>query len=641
MYKFMQKNKKKMLAIFGVFLMIVFILPTTVGQNQGSDPVVGTVFGDVELRLSREQYARQQWQFLLRVPEPFMNDPMQPMLLVQRLGDIAVSEIQAQPELYALLLAEADYRNVRIGEDQVTDLINLFGTSNPSSPMREPIARDAIRNFLRVQRMFERVASVIKVSEPMSRNALAQVQEISANVVEVPALDFVASVPQPTQEEIQAHFERFKNVDPRASDFKENPLGFGYRYPNRVKLQYLAISYEDVRKSVLASRDDHRWNVDSYRYYMENPQQFPTTQASTQPTTRPFEEVAEEIKRRITDQETAQKMQRISDRIHAAMQGDYDTFVHATPAGEGQGSAPASTLGAPYNSFEYLQKLAEVIQKEFGVLPSIVQLSDAFHGEMELRGLSGIGLAYMQGRPDISFAEYAIGLAAPFADESEQERPELLMLYEPSRMLPDYEGNRYFFRLIDTEKAHSAGSLEEVATKVEQDVRLKAAYAMAQDAAKKIYESAKSSGSLQSAANEAGRKMVSTGQFRRSVEAVLEFPVGLSAESRTRFIEEAFSLLNVATAESPHPAKLVELPRAARVTVVELDQVTAPWTADQVSLYQYIAHQQLGYGPARRLLQEQWYSYDNVVARTQFEPSDEVAPSAPAKRPATPRPPMF
>ena len=48
MYRFIQKNNKKFLAVFAAFLMIVFILPSTMDQMGGpADPVLATIGDDV------------------------------------------------------------------------------------------------------------------------------------------------------------------------------------------------------------------------------------------------------------------------------------------------------------------------------------------------------------------------------------------------------------------------------------------------------------------------------------------------------------------------------------------------------------------------------------------------------------------
>ena len=69
MYRFIQKNKKKFLAIFGVLLMIVFILPAGLDQfaGGGRDPVLAKL-GDDEIHASEFQAAEQDWRLLNELP---------------------------------------------------------------------------------------------------------------------------------------------------------------------------------------------------------------------------------------------------------------------------------------------------------------------------------------------------------------------------------------------------------------------------------------------------------------------------------------------------------------------------------------------------------------------------------------------
>lgn len=66
MYKFIKKNQKKMLAIFGVLLMIVFIIPPALTGNQSSDDVVVGRIGDEEIRRRDVAQAKAELQTLRR-----------------------------------------------------------------------------------------------------------------------------------------------------------------------------------------------------------------------------------------------------------------------------------------------------------------------------------------------------------------------------------------------------------------------------------------------------------------------------------------------------------------------------------------------------------------------------------------------
>src|SRR5688500_7803220 len=83
-----------------------------------------------------------------------------------------------------------------------------------------------------------------------------------------------------TAEQLNAHFDKY--ADTVAGDASDaNPFAFGYKYPDRVKLQYVAITRADVRKVVEASKTAYDWEVEARKYHRQNQAEFkpdPTTQ---------------------------------------------------------------------------------------------------------------------------------------------------------------------------------------------------------------------------------------------------------------------------------------------------------------------------------------------------------------------------
>src|SRR5436305_1287416 len=83
----------------------------------------------------------------------------------------------------------------------------------------------------------------------------------------------VRSTPTPTPEQLNEQFNRYRNalpaefetqpemnpLDPQSSEAWKarqaaDPFGFGYKYPDRVKLQYISISRDEVRKGIRAAQ---------------------------------------------------------------------------------------------------------------------------------------------------------------------------------------------------------------------------------------------------------------------------------------------------------------------------------------------------------------------------------------------------
>jgi len=67
--------------------------------------------------------------------------------------------------------------------------------------------------------------------------------------VSFPASVFVDQQPEPTADAVKEQFNKYKNnADGDISD--ENPYGFGYRFDDMVQVEYIAVKFDDVAKTV-------------------------------------------------------------------------------------------------------------------------------------------------------------------------------------------------------------------------------------------------------------------------------------------------------------------------------------------------------------------------------------------------------
>ncbi|HEV2292823.1 MAG TPA: SurA N-terminal domain-containing protein [Tepidisphaeraceae bacterium] len=685
MYRFMQKNKKKLLAVFAAFLMIVFILPAGLDQfgGGGRDPVLAKL-GDEEIHASEFQQAEQEWRMLseLRAGGPRSQFGAQ-LPFAYRLGwDPATSEmdlftqgapplpvraITGNPRLYLLLQREAQRMGIAISDDRANEvLVNELAGAIPPDKQSADRLRRAIANFLAVQVAFDRGSSVIKVSDPAVQHELARrTQNVTVNVSSFPAAEYAEKVPAPTTQQLQAHFQKYKDVSP-VVDPKENPFGFGYRYPNRATLQYISVPRENVRKMVEASRTDYEWEVEASKYYLQNQSQFPTTQgsqpatgpATTQstttasaqsttqakgPTTRPFEEVRDDAKARIVVPEVERRAAEIQSRIAAIMAADYQAFRSAVPepsAGSTQPTkaAPNSSQGVPYNSYEYLQRLAQTIQRDFNVLPTVAAYDDQLRTQEELAALPLIGAA-MADETNQPFAQYITTAAQPFLPEDQRDSSGALPLLAPSRPLRDPANNAYIVRLTAADPAHAPATLAEVEEAVRADVIAAAAFEQARSDAAKLLEQAKQTG-LRQAAQSGQRNVLTVGPFPFDIRGKLP---GLELEnddSTARFAEGAFDLLATpAPREGAKPVGLIELPNEGKVYVAELADVhqrpqmamfggDTPGKEIERGLLQEL----------RRVFEMHWFNFEDIKQRLNYVATEAARDEREPQAPRTPLP---
>jgi hypothetical protein len=108
---------------------------------------------------------------------------------------------------------------------------------------------------------------------------------------------FAETEDEPTEQEILAHFDRHKKFF-AGSVSEENPYGFGYKLPNRVRLEYITVKLDDVSEAVTPPTPE-----EAEEYYQRYRDRF-TEQVLSDPNdansplterTKSFGEVASEI----------------------------------------------------------------------------------------------------------------------------------------------------------------------------------------------------------------------------------------------------------------------------------------------------------------------------------------------------------
>lgn len=649
MTNFFRRNQKKLLAIFAAGLMVVFILPGTCGQNAGRriDPVVAYA-GDEKIYASEIGNLRADWEFLKRIPTlaprvavMFGRSPFQSLPFTYRLGVLATI-IDQHPELFFLMHKEAQKEGIKVAPERVDTVLRgeLNISPNISADDSERLRR-ALTHFLAVESLVERVTSNVKISEPVVTRQLAdRAQEVSLNLVEFTADSFKSATTAPTEEDLQAHFRKYADVAPGTPSTQPSALPFGYRYPNRVKLQYLTLDAKQVKEAVRKSKSSYDWEVAAQRYYQSHLKDFPVTQpvttqatqpataSATRPTTRPFSDVREQVMERVMEPDVAALTDKIRTALSQRLNSDFAKYEAQHPTigpSSAPATAPASTQATGFASFGYLEQLAADIQKEFGVLPAVTSKADQWLTADDLSNLPGIGSARKTtGRETL--ANYILQASEAFMPIPTKADPAArLSLFEPSQPLEDLDGNLYFFRLTDAQAAHPPQSLAEVRQQVESDVRNGRAYAKALEEAKKVLEAAKTSG-LDPAAATVGRNVIATGSIDRfggfglGPTTIPNYPT--EPAGRQEIVEQAYKLLSEATPESRHPRAIIELPQEKKVLVAELRDVTSRLQADRAYATRLGVARQMEFTQAQDLAAE-YFTPDAVKARLGYRPLDE------------------
>lgn len=650
MYKIMEKHSKKLMAIFAALLMIVFIIPNNNRSNRSpSDIEVGQI-GSQTITADQLKFASQEWNTLMQTAfievgaNPQTGQPeLAPLAILldpyhnRETEDFIIGQINKHPVMFLLLLREAQRNGVSVSNESLSGLLSVVQVQLSDRRVQYQDVKDdetgdfvrqAAHDLLMIQNAYKQSQDMIKISRPLLDNQLARtVQQIKLEMVEFDGKEFANKVPAPTTQQLTDQFNRYADHLPGVVDPKTDPAGYGYKYPNRVKLAYIEIPRAELRKAVLASQTNDQWQVDEWRYYKHHISEFPATAPASQPTskptdaftlgkqatTRPFNEVQSDVLNDLVDPQADQLAQQIESKIALQMRDDWNAYHNAVTATPPT-TAPASSTGVPYDSPDYLSKLAAQVQSDFKVIPTVVNLSQKFLDATELENLSGIGKSTVTlgNNGEAPFAPYAIQTAAPFAQASAQQSDNLLQLLEPSRPLKN-DDDTYIFRLTAVDPAHKPATLAEVQPQVEKDVRDAAAYAMAQATAKSTLAAAQST-TISAAAVKASKTVSDTGYFTLRLGYGATPPV--SQNARGVFLKQAFDLLGVA-ATGKKPIELIDVPQDQKVFVAQLVNVQRIPELAGVDVEPDAAA-----GITEDLSQVlffQWYNYDAIRQRMDYK----------------------
>jgi hypothetical protein len=649
---FFKKHQKKILAVFSVGLMVAFAAESGTGGGGGSrtDPVVGKMNG-APVHASELEQASQEWRAMQRyhlgpiiyeilavpTPDAQMDGSTWHQSLQQ--ARLIENEIDNNGDLFFLLAREA--RNAGVRPD--TELLQAILTHvAPMLPQDDDqtysVVRAGLTDLLLIRANFEQVASNVKVSQPLAQRLLAtQAQTITLNVVPLPLTDFSHKTPAPTTQQVQAQFEKFSNVDPGVSDLKSNPFGFGYRLPERVKLQYFEISRDAAEKIVQARKTPYDWDVAAHLYYYQHPEDFATTEpSSTQPvassttaptsapSAKPFDQVHAEALQHVQGPLVDKLVADVQNKITSSLQTDWQLYTRNTsrPSSSATSGPSAPSFRENYPSYTYLRQLADAVQAQFGLKVDVNEESRDYLSAKDLAALPGIGEASdnpssANGR---DFAAIAMQQADAYLKQTDKNTPTARAnLMKPSVPLEDGSHNIYIFRLTDARPAEPPPSAKDVAGQIDADLRTAGEYKLAKDAAQQLLSSAQT-GTLASAAMATGRSVIATEPLSGN-SFFIAAGLSLTPQATQSFINQAQQLLSHYDPKTnAHPMELIEIPSDGKIFVAQLSHISAKWTDQNFFATSLLAAAQVR-SQLLLALQGNWFANAAVVQRAGYTPA--------------------
>jgi len=595
MLKFFRKYNKYILAIGGAFLMVAFLVgPTVTSLMPGPASMeVGHIDGEGITR-GELQSAGAEMSILARINPILLNlaltgerDSLQWVLLTREAREMG---LDASDSEINMLLALFEI-------DPVTD-VNNMAREMGVAPV---FVRQALRHWLMLQHhreltwglghltlderlqylqqammaqqygAFQFVNTLYAASLGRPRISPELVNRLvydnssvaeAAYVLVDPLLAF-SELPEPSDAQVREMFEKYQEDLPGTSE----PFGFGYKRPDRVKVEYLRVPYNQVREGVTVDE------ADALTYYEENKSEFVELPGSApdgravggMPRQQDYSEVRSQIIETLKDIE-AERQTDIMVKEALAMLIDDAMDV-------AQGKGGYRDVPDDFSPMA-LRAVAEELELKHGIRPVVTPASDDWMTAEDLAALPDIAQAAIPGERPIGFVPYVLS-----ARELEPETDNMLVTLRlqvglPSRPLVGQgltgEGDRYLFRLTDASAEHSPESLDEVREQVTKDTVRKLAYEKLLEDKATWAQRAADEG-LESIATELGTNVYTPPAFPRrqgATRGMLVTPRLPGVGQSEAVVDAAFDI----AANLDNPLAVTSNPDAARTRAVALPE---------------------------------------------------------------------
>jgi hypothetical protein len=625
MIKLIRKNQKIVMVFLGVILMVMFVANMGPQGTSTASPVLRQVATLSGAKITQLQLniAADEWQTLKSLEFVSPNQPTDKptLFVVEVLGQELAGQIEQSQKsgqgspLFFLLTEEARRQGIVVSDEELQSIVtnNVAPSGDPGTEEREHV-ENCVRDCLLIQKLANRADRVIKISKPYQAFTLANMaQELSVNVETIRANTLLGSIPAPTDAEVFAQFDKFSDrpaavAERIPSEYGQagDPLGFGYKIPNRVTVQYIGISFPDAKRAAIASKSTEDWYVAAFGEFKANRAEYDgkpvaTTQpsSSTQPSSgvKALDNLEDDFTLHapiVLSHLYQQQINTFEDSIlrdlNEKLSSGFGTYRDAIAA-----SGNSKNLTGPaadYVSFKFMRDVADSIHDKYGVTPILGNIQQ-FKSESQLADIEGIGSAEVpSANLGVGFPYYAVRLFQPWlsdADKNSRLGALAIAQWQPSNPIADSQSNLYVFRISGSEASHLP-AMSDVKDQVVADCKITAAYAKALQIGKLLFSSADSLGLDTAVGRTKLPPLIVTEPFSPEAiatgraPAVIE-PLILSTDSARELASVSQQLLTTAPTKDNHRQLLAELYADRTVAVIELREAKPAWDADTKPMF--------------------------------------------------------
>ncbi|NOT02113.1 MAG: hypothetical protein HOP29_15985 [Phycisphaerales bacterium] len=584
MMKFFRKYNRQLLAVFMALLLLVWLggsaLTTMLSAKPQEFVRATSKAGDIkqidfdiaEFETERLRDVGLNWQ------HPWMGDPPavhEPLELID----------------WILLTREARQWGMEARQVEVDQFLTALGLTpdhlhvlaNRMDVSAERIYA-AIANYIGVWRTLRLTVGRTGVSEAKIRVAARdEGEKLQIRAVPVRAGSYLDAAETFTEEEIQAHFGKYREQKPVSG------IAFGYSLPPQVRVQHFRVDPQElakhlrVREATLDDRAKEYWRMNRQSDVFRRPAKPVDAEGGppTDPFTAPFFESYEEA-RDIALTQVRFELAKVEATNIAAwlMEQLHDPWFGQTAGTDGYKPAPPDVLKEEY--YEQLKgrvpanltygNAIEVFTSDFVTVDNLVTLTDI--------GVS----AHEAGTRRINFRNVAAqvqGIEAIPTDTGVDSSFYLALGQTSPVVLFNARGQAFLYRILAVKPAGPAESLDLVRDKVIEDMHLLKGFERAREAAEKLLMNAQAMG-LESGFATMKDELEAT-PFPTQLHTPLPFgriktgsagkrgdnhltDMGAVGVISGDFVERCFALEN-----DPNPFKVtsIEVPTGAKFVIVE------------------------------------------------------------------------
>lgn len=479
MLKLLRRYNKMILVIGGVVLMVVFLLPQAIHQF-GPNPMSVVHFrADGRAYRGRDVYqAGKELQNLqaieqmvyqkTRIPVPIyppVKDATHWLLLVRVASDLGLigGPQGGRDYLDELASLTAQSRFIYSQQNDQTEAQKKQLTDSLAEALKAGRAKvidggtpaDMIDKTLAKLRAVHRLINLSRSLPSLSTREAAWfgrefLDTAVADVIVIGVKDYEPKVPEPTEQELMAHFEKYKSADPA-----DNEYGIGYLRPPAVRVETLQIDRSVIRNAIQLDP------IEVNKLWRQNQDKY----GSSFQTARPNVEAALRT----------QKVQEIMSKVEELLRREFFKATNNLETLEGGYKKLPPDWAQRRPNYDVLAErvnslIADYVQVGNDTQPATVIPADAWLDKPALAKHPAAAAAGTVGGQRVTFPQLALSVRT--LDPTSKTGVQTGVTFGPIE-IPQYK--MFYFRVVEARPQSPPDSLDEIRDTVREDyVRLQA-----------------------------------------------------------------------------------------------------------------------------------------------------------------------